>query len=124
MKTQTFPVRLDVEFTNDDIDLNIMGSGCFTWEWYYNVTVMSSQGFVGIMAANPKEEGSIEKTITYDHIRRVMGNMLADAYPKPDYYAYAKRIIMEGIRTGDWDFDSDSADQVMQVAMFGEVVYS
>lgn len=120
---QTFPVRIDVEFTDDDIDMHILGSGCFRWSWWRKVSVMSSQGFVGIVADNPFGNGNIEKTITYDDIRRVMGNMLADAYPCPDYYRLAKQQIMDGIRTGDFDFDADGADQIMQCATFGEVVF-
>ena len=123
-ETQTFPVRLDVEFSDDDIDLHIMGSGCFMWGWWYSVdTAPVSPGFlIKVMDPNHDDE-VLSKVITYRSIRRVLSNICADAYPNAEFYSSAKRTIMEGIRTGDWDFDSDAADQIMQIAMFGKVVF-
>lgn len=121
-KTQTFQVRLDVEFSDEDIDLNIMGSGFPIYEWWYSIED-DPDGYV-IAAEHPDEDGIFSKTITYDDIRRVMGNMLADAYPKPQYYYLAKKQIMDSIRTGDWDLDAEAADEIMQVAFYGSVMFS
>ena len=120
---QTFPVRLDVEFSDFDIDENIIYSGLWQYNWWvdYQPTIDGWR----ITTVDP-DTGRDQrcKNVSRDDIRRVMGNILADAYPHPDYYSLAKQQILDGImRSGDFDFDADGADQIMQIAVFGEVIY-
>lgn len=121
---QTFPVRLDVEFSDEDITENILWSGCFRYHWW--VDYQEIPGGIRISYCDPDDDTVPQehKNVLFDDIRRVMGNICADAYPNADRYAFAKRIIMDGIRTGDFDIDDYSGDEIMQIATFGEVMYS
>lgn len=124
MSTQTFPVRLDVEFSDEEITENILWSGCFQYTWW--VDYQEIPGGIRISYCDPDDDTVPQehKNVLFNDIRRVMGNICADAYPNAKFYAYAKRAIMDGIRTGDWDFDSDSSDEIMQIAVFGWVYCS
>lgn len=120
---QTFPIRLDVEFTDEDIDLHIMGSGLWQYNWWVDYQPIVDGWRISVVDPDTGR-GQQHKNVTCDDIRRVMGNMLADAYPHPDHYSLAKQQILDGImRSGDFDFDADGADQIMQIAVFGEVIY-
>ena len=43
--------------------------------------------------------------------------------PAPEWWIRKWRKAYRECPTGDWDFDADDADVVLQVAIFGEVVY-
>lgn len=121
---QTLRVSLDVEFSDDDITENILWSGCFQYTWWTDYQEIP--GGIRISYCDPDDDTVPQehKSVLFNDIRRVMGNMLANAYPNAGGYALANRQIMDGIRTGDWDFDAWGSDQIMQIATFGEVVYS
>lgn len=122
--TQTFPVHLDVEFSDEDITENILWSGCFQYSWWTDYQEIP--GGIRISYCDPDDDTVPQehKNVLFSDIRRVMANICADAYPNTGRYSLAKKQIMDGIRTGDWDFDADGSDEIMQIAMYGEVVYS
>ena len=126
----TFTVSLDVEFSDEDVITNIFLSGAFSWGWWQSVDYDTPDGGIVVRVDDPEGDESVnhlpyvEKVILFDDIRRVMGNICADAYPNPEYYALAKKQIMDGIRTGDFDFDACGADEIIQIAMFGKVVFA
>ena len=119
---QTFPVRIDVEFTDEDIEVHIIGSGLWQYHWWVDYQPIVD-GFRITFVDPDTGRDERHKNVYYNDIRRVMGNMLADAYRNPEYYYLAKKQIMDGIRIGDWDFDAEGADEIMQIAVFGEVIY-
>ena len=124
---QTFPVRLDVEFTDEMIIDHISGGGAFGWEWWYSVN-RDDKGYT-IEAENPNGDEVVTKFVSFDGVREAMAQILAGFFVThtrmgtPIGPASAYQQIMDGVRTGDFDIDSDGADQIMQIAVFGRVIY-
>lgn len=120
---QTFPVHLDVEFSDEDIELHIFGSGFASYgSWWSGFKDIPGGWYVSVIDPDTGR-GEQAKTITYDHIRRTMSNILAMDYAPHANPIAAKRAIVDGIvSNSDWDFDAIAADQIMQCAFFGEVI--
>lgn len=102
------------KLSDDQIADLILFSGADDWGWWQDIDGSEIDGFT-IVGDNPEVEDSpIEVTIGVQFIRnvidRVLGNQL-DGWG----------IIEEAIDNDDWD--ANTADIVLQYAVYGEIVY-
>lgn len=107
-------VNIEIPFTDEDIDLHIMGSGFTMYEWWHNIVSRPTphNGYL-ISAINPdNEDAVIQKYVPFDRIRKSVGAIMRQ-YPD---------ACIEYLGD-DWDIDANGADLIMQHAMFGEVIY-
>jgi hypothetical protein len=120
--TQTVTAKIEFPFTDDDIDLHIFGSGFEYYGWWWQFKTVDNGYVVTAEDPNYPDDGvkTISKTVSNDDIRRVMGEILER---KHQYTGNARWQIQNGIGAGDFEIDADGADLIMQVAMYGKVVF-
>lgn len=109
-------IVLPVEVDAEDFWSNVLGSAWETWDWWVRLDYSEGSdwdklGEITITAQDPNadwedEQPTITKTLTVED--------LAAAYGK---------CISEGHRFNLEDLDASDGDCVIQMAMFGEVVY-
>ena len=116
---QTVTATITFPFSDEDIDLHIMGSGFNMWEWWQALNNQPSEGFIGVAAENPYDGGVVTKRVLYDDIRRVIGEILSGQHD----FTIAREQLANG-NLDEIDLDADGADQIMQIAVFGKVVFS
>lgn len=108
-------ITVPVQFKAEDFWSEIMGSAWESWDWW--VTLDYSEGAdwdkVGEITVTSwdgegecEEDGTLTKTLTIQD--------LAEAYGK---------CLAEGCRINIHDLDACQGDQILQMAMFGEIVY-
>lgn len=113
--------------------LHIFGSGATTYPWYGKITDTSPADYLadtgtfdGWQVTIQEETWSDElgRTVTLDHaqilkaIKRAAFSLTANVSQ-----ACSREARNFLFRRDETDFDSDTADQIIQVAAFGEVVY-
>lgn len=109
----TAMVTVPTQVSAEDFWGNILGSGWEAWDWWVDLSYSKGAswdvvGELTITAWDGETEG--EATIT-----KTLGIQdLVDAYSK---------CLAEGYRFNLDDFDSLQGDAIIQMAMFGEVVY-
>jgi hypothetical protein len=106
-------ITVPVQFKAEDFWSEIMGSAWETYDWW--VTLDYSEGAdwdkvgeITVKSWDGETEGEalISKTLTIKD--------LAEAYGK---------CLAEGFRINIHDLDANQGDVILQMAMFGEVVY-
>jgi hypothetical protein len=114
--SQTVTATIEFPFTDEDIEMHIFGSGFGTWDWwqeFYN----EEDGYT-IEAENPNADGFIRRFVSYDKIRSVVGDILSGRVQ----CSLARQQLAYG-NVQEMDLDADGADQIMQIVVFGEVVF-
>lgn len=114
---QTVTATIEFAFTDEDIETHIFGSGFQTWEWWHNFE--SFDWGYRIHAENPVNDNDFSRDCSYDDIRRTVGEILSGKHD----FTIARAQLANG-NVDEMDLDSDGADQIMQIAVFGEVVFS
>lgn len=108
-ETVVIPVRIPA----DDLWSAVFGSAFETWSWYYSVDYIEGDwdvpGKVMIMAWDGVHED-------YDHLNEYVIDLddLVEAYTK---------YVNLGYKTMYDDLDAVYGDVVVQLAMYGEVIY-
>lgn len=117
---------------------HIMGSGATQWEWYQDTSCTPDN--VGesdspadyhnwtFTFTDPGEGDDEPKTYTVGHkdVMQAMRKMVSN--DRPEYVSDAavrecKYFLNAETRDFDTDFDACTADEVLQVAAFGKVIY-
>jgi hypothetical protein len=120
------------DLSAQNIEDTFFGSGFDMYSWWESVSLKSRVIQDGeaitweweVTGENPNEDGSITKVITPDVMLDVIGriHMSGNAMPYVSPYTIAEcGNFLYGFEPVD--FDADTADQVMQVAVFGAVHY-
>jgi hypothetical protein len=121
--------------TPEDTDVIFLGSGALTYAWYFSVAQEREPGgpegaWVLKFRDGAEDEAHPERGTEYrlthadvmKAVRKITGKGGQAAAKVSDECARECRtLIFNGPE--DVDFDADTADQVLQVAAFGEVVY-
>lgn len=106
-------ITVPVQFKAEDFWSEIMGSAWETWDWWVRLdysqgAAWDKVGEITITSWDGETEGEtlVTKTLTIQN--------LAEAYGK---------CLAEGFRINIHDLDAGQGDVILQMAMFGEVVY-
>jgi hypothetical protein len=116
----------------DDTDTVLLGSGALAWSWYMRVSVARSTGTWTLTFADGEdpdytEDDETPRWITVTHadalkaVRRIVRADRSTTGVGATTQRECRTLLFKG--ADESDFDSDSADQVLQVAGFGKVVY-
>jgi hypothetical protein len=114
--SQTVTATIEFPFTNEDIELHIFGSGFMSWDWWHEFE-RSDWGY-RIHAENPVNDNDFSRDCSYDDIRRTVGDILSGRVQ----CSLARQQLAFG-NVDEMDLDADGADQLMQIVVFGEVVF-
>jgi hypothetical protein len=122
--------------TQQDTHDHIFGAGAYTyswwegraraWKWAWDGMGDVPDGWAYVLKAeNPNDEGSVERVVNH---WALIGAMNAIAHPHEPWGVDAGPASMRECRAflfdpDQADFDASTADCVLQVAAFGEVVY-
>ena len=102
------------KLSDDQIGDLVLGAGAEVWSWWQDIDGSEIDGFT-IIGDNPEDEDNpIEVTLSVQFIRNVINRVLGNQLP-------AWGIIEEAIDNDDWD--ANTADIVLQYAVYGEIVY-
>ena len=115
--SQTVTATIEFPFTDEDIEMHIFGSGFQTWDWWHEFERFA-WGY-RIHAENPMNDSDFSCDCTYDDIRRTVGEIISGKHN-----VFLPRHQLANGNVDEMDLDSDGADQIMQIAVFGEVVFS
>jgi hypothetical protein len=121
--------------TQQDTETHIFGSGCLSYSWYINASRSfeypemfpydAPDGWSWSLSAENPEEGpaTVSKVINHDRVIDAMRAIADHGLGKTnqDCVVQCGRFLTD---PEDADFDADTADQVLQVVLFGEVVYA
>jgi hypothetical protein len=108
-------ITVPVQYQAEDFWSEILGSAWETYDWWVSLdysegAAWDKVGELTITAwdgqGESEEEGTITKTLGIKD--------LAEAYGK---------CLSEGFRINIHDLDADQGDVILQMAMFGEIVY-
>lgn len=120
--------------TQQETHDHIMGSGALSYPWWTDVDCDHKLTFAmgreapdgwefTIEADNPTEEGTVKATVSHADIMRAIRKIIdgkAGKYVSETCRKECRKMIFD---LDYVDFDADTADQVLQVAIFGEVHY-
>ena len=111
-----------VEFTNDAF----LGSGALSYTWYERVDIQESTDSWTLIfwddSVEPIGETQQQYTVTHADVMRT-AQAIAAGRIRAGKECKANCAHMIFGRLDDVDFDADTADQVLQAAAFGEIVY-
>lgn len=121
--------------TPEDTDTIFLGSGALSYPWYYDVELDPEPGGKegewvlqfrdGVEDPEHPERGTEHRLTHADvikAIRKITGKGgQAAAKVGPECARQCRTLVFKGPE--DVDFDADTADQVIQVAAFGKVIY-
>lgn len=119
--------------TQYDTHLHIFGSGATSYPWYglvvddspgdYLADPATYDGWIVTIADTPDDDqGGGVATLDHAQILRAIKRAAFGTRAKvSDACTREARNFL--FRRDDTDFDSDAADQIIQVAMFGKVIY-
>lgn len=116
--SQTVTATIEFPFTNEDIEMHIFGSGFQTWAWWHRFERFD-WGY-RIHAENPVNDNDFSRDCSYDDIRRTVGEIISGKHG-------SMPLVREQLANGnvdEMDLDADGADQIMQIATYGEVVFA
>lgn len=122
-----------MEPTQADTETWIFGSGFATWSWWrsirrqfdYNDDHTAPDGWTWVVTADNRADGKPSVTKTITHAQLVTTFALIRDGGGGEYVSNRCREECKAVFTDpdDVDFDADTADQVVQVAVFGQVHY-
>lgn len=121
------------KITGQETYLMFIGSGALTWEWYSEVGVTGKDTDEwtlsfrdGAEYADQPEKGKQYKITHADvmrAVRKIADGKVGSLTPgNSATVRECRALIFKGV--DETDFDAASADNVLQVAAFGEVVYA
>lgn len=103
-----------VRLSNDQIEDVVIGAGADEWSWWHDIYGDEEDGFT-IIGDNPRNlDNPIEVTLSVQFIRNTIDRIIGE---RLDGWG----IIEEAIDHDD--FDSNTADLVLQYAVYGEIVF-
>lgn len=116
--------------TEQDVFDHIMGAGAFTFPWWYDVEYAGIEGLdvhdfwsATIWVENP-DDGLETIIFAVDHAQ-IMATLDVIANAAPEYVSRETvkqaRLLLND--PDEADFDACTADEVLQVMAFGDVVY-
>jgi hypothetical protein len=110
--------------TPQDTFDHMIGAGAFQWEWWHGlrVTGEDTPEWTATVTIDNGDDGEVTKTIDHKTVmaaaRRFMSN-------PPKYSGDAARQACRDLvfNRDEADFDADSADQLLQFIVLGEIVF-
>lgn len=109
--------------TPQDTQDHMLGSGALSWDWWRNeVTVNADTPDWESVLTIEGEDENISFTIRHSTIMRIARKIIRN---KPEYASdelvrQCRNLVFNADET---DFDASSADELLQVTVFGKVVY-
>ncbi len=102
-----------LDWTPEEAEDNILGAGADCWDWYVNLGEQGD-GFVVEMVDPDNDGATVERIFTADEYIQVAEEIVA-----------GKREANERIRgyIKNDDIDADAGDCILQILLFGTVVY-
>jgi hypothetical protein len=120
--------------TPNDTNSTFIGSGALSWDWYQEIdctgganTLEPSDDWAVTFALPSEDEDTPGKRYTLDHrsIMRAVNMIVRTDVKGVNPHGAVRRECRAFLSDPDeCDFDAATADCVMQVAAFGEVVYA
>ncbi len=102
-------------WTNEEVDDNVLGSGVTTWPWWHSVDESpDGKGYVAVI----EDPDNCEDTITFEFSRSAVRTQVTKIMMGQ---SSANDRIVGYLR--DDDPDADAMDCVLQLVVFGEIVY-
>lgn len=115
--------------TYQDTDDHFLGSGALDFcPWYTNISMTPATDTESWtltftdLADEPAADVATERTITHADIMRAVRAIAGGTVEVRDEYRKECRLFQFG-KLDECDFDAVSADVVIQVAAFGEIIY-
>lgn len=111
-----------VEFTNDAF----LGSGALDYSWYQKIVIEETDTswtltFADLDDEPVKDEQSIY-TVTHKSVLKAVAKIASGQKRAGDRCRDDCQLMVDG-SMDDVDFDADTADQVLQIAAFGKIIY-
>jgi len=121
------------EATPRDTCMQIVGSGAFDYSWYqtisYNEAASQKEGdYVGWEASlgmeDPLTDETLHRPLNHETVMKALRALASKDNP-PKYATSAARVNARRMFTDpdDADFDAASADEVVQIAVYGEIFF-
>jgi hypothetical protein len=123
-------------FTREDIYDMILGSGALTYPWYEAaIEIMAPHDedpwLVSLMMENPEDDDTIEIKVTYPAVFTAAVRMTDDTELSKDGSSAILGVSQEARRQAaflvnddeDMDFDANTADELIQVVAYGQVIF-
>ena len=104
----------------EELDIHLFGSGALSYPWYYDVDVNGDVITFTVMDPND-EAAQVVKKITYEDFFTAAKVL----HTQPGWNDYG-RAGFTNLYARNWDeldLDADSADIVMQQAIYGEIIF-
>jgi hypothetical protein len=102
------------EWDDQDVADHLTGSGATSYSWWRSLTRQADGTTYLVSGDNPDDETEqVVRTVTADDVRRVRAEMLGDRHKVNDR-------VLRDLRD---DPDADAVDCLLQVLVYGEVVY-
>ena len=114
-----------ITFTAADTHALLLGSGALRYRWYSNVLIAEEHG-AWTLDFIDEQQNSQQYRVTHAEVVRQMQRINTLPRSTTGVGAETQRNVRALILHGPdaAQFDDDCADQVLQLAAFGEVLYS
>ncbi|MFE9456002.1 hypothetical protein [Streptomyces californicus] len=117
--------------TPQETYIHIFGSGFDTWSWWGGIAPQWDQREdapdfwnVAVPVEDPYKDGWLQMVVTHNILLGAMRRIADGRVSKyVSQYTYEECVAFLKDGPDHADFDAGAADQVMQVATLGEVVY-